>query len=305
MCIMINQYVNKLIDNLPDEFKQQKTPLRLDLVLDGGMFNGSYLVGAVHFLKEMERRKYIKVERVSGVSVGSIVALLYLSDSLESMPDLYNIFYNELKSSNTMSCIQQIKQHLTVDKDLYTQLNNKLYISYNNIEKRTKSFKCVYKSNDDVYDAIAKSCHLPFLIDGKLLYKKKYLDGVNPYMFKPCSSRKILHLDLFGYDKMLHFFNVKNEKTNCHRVLSGMLDIHNFYIKQTDTQMCSYVNDWGIINRSRSSIKSIYETVLVYTVCILSILGRYTNGLETSIFYKLFARIVKECFGVMLESYCM
>jgi hypothetical protein len=305
MCIMINQYVNKLIDNLPDKFKQQKSPLRLDLVLDGGMFNGSYLVGAVHFLKEMERQKYIKVERISGASVGSIVALLYLSDSLESMPDLYNIFYNEIKTSNTMSCIQKIKQHLLIDKDMYKQFNNKLYISYNNIKTRNKITKCVYKSNNDVFDTISKSCHLPFIMDGKLLYKGKYLDGVNPYMFNPCSSRKILHLDLFGYDKILHFFNVKNEKTNCHRVLSGMLDIHNFYIKQTDTPMCSYVNDWGIINRSRSSIKSIYETVLVYTICILNIIGRYTNGLETSIFYKLFARIVKECFGVMLESYCM
>jgi hypothetical protein len=301
---MIKQYVNKLIDNLPDEFKKQKTPLRIDLVLDGGMFNGSYLVGAVHFLKEMERRKYIKVERVSGASVGSIVALMYLSDCLDSMPELYNIVYNEIKTSNTLSCIQNIKQFLNHDKDLYKQLNNKLYISYNNIEQRTKTVKCVYKSNEDVYDTISKSCHLPFLIDGKLLYKKKYLDGVNPYIFKPCPTKKILYLDLFGYDKILHFFNVKNEKTNYHRILSGMLDIHNFYIKQTDTPMCSYVNDWGIINRSRSTVKSIYETVIVYTVCILSILGRYTNGLETSIIHKLFTRILKECFGVIVETYC-
>ena len=301
---MIKQYVNKLIDNLPDEFKKQKTPLRIDLDLDGGMFNGSYLVGAVHFLKEMDRQKYIKVERVSGASVGSIVAFMYLSDCLDSMPELYNIVYNEFKTSNTLSCIQNIKQFLNHDKDLYKQLNNKLYISYNNIEHRKKTVKCVYKSNEDVYDTISKSYHLPFQIDGKLLYKNKYLDGVNPHMFKPCPTKKILYLDLFGYDKILHFFNIKNEKTNYHRILSGMLDIHNFYIKQSDTQMCSYVNDWGIINRSRFTVKSIYETVIVYTVCILSILGRYTKGLETSIIHKLFTRIVKECFGVIVETYC-
>ena len=302
---MINQYITRLVDNLPDEFKQRKTPLRIDLVLDGGLFNGSYLVGALQFLKELERRKYIQVDRISGASIGSIVGLAYLSDTLDSMSDLYNVVYNEMKNSNTMSCIQDLKNKLKHDTDLYNKLNNKFYVSYNNIKNRNKVVKYLYKNNDDVFDAISKSCHLPFVIDGKLLYKNKYLDGVNPYMFKPCPNKKILYLDLFGYDKLINFFNVKNEKTNCHRILSGMLDIHNFYIKQSDTPMCSYVNDWGMINRSRLSIKGLYETIIVYTVCILNILSRYTMGIEKTILYKLFARIVKECFGVVLETYCM
>ena len=302
---MINQYITRLVDNLPDEFKERKTPLRIDLVLDGGLFNGSYLIGALQFLKELERRKYIRVDRISGASIGSIVGLAYLSDTLDSMPDLYNIVYNEMKNSNTMSCIQDLKNKLKYDTDLYNKLNNKLYVSYNNIEKRNKVVKYLYKTNDEVFDAISKSCHLPFVIDGKLLYKNKYLDGVNPYMFKPCPNKKILYLDLFGYDKLINFFNVKNEKTNFHRILAGMLDIHNFYIKQSDTPMCSYVNEWGIINRSRLSIKGLNETIIVYTVCILNILSRYTMGIEKTILYKLFARIVNSCFSVVLETYCI
>ena len=74
---MIHQYVTKLVDNLPDEIKNRNTPARLDLVLDGGMFNGSYLVGALHFLKEMERRNYVRVERISGASIGASVGFLY------------------------------------------------------------------------------------------------------------------------------------------------------------------------------------------------------------------------------------
>jgi hypothetical protein len=302
---MINQYITRLVDNLPDEFKERKTPLRIDLVLDGGLFNGSYLIGALQFLKELERRKYIRVDRISGASIGSIVGLAYLSDTLDSMPDLYNIVYNEMKNSNTMSCIQDLKNKLKHDTDLYNKLNNKLYVSYNNIEKKNKVVKYLYKTNDEVFDAISKSCHLPFVIDGKLLYKNKYLDGVNPYMFKPCPNKKILYLDLFGYDKLINFFNVKNEKTNCHRILTGMLDIHNFYIKQSETPMCSYVNEWGIINRWRLSIKGLNETIIVYTVCILNILSRYTMGIEKTIIYKLFARIVNSCFSVVLETYCI
>ena len=64
---MIKTYINKLIENLPDEIKENarnKTPIKIDLILDGGIFNGSYLVGALYFIKEMESRKYIKVERI-------------------------------------------------------------------------------------------------------------------------------------------------------------------------------------------------------------------------------------------------
>ena len=44
---------------------------------------------------------------------------------------------------------------------------------------------------------------------------------------------------------MITIDNVKNEKTNFHRILSGLLDIHAFFIKGSNTSMCSYVNDWN------------------------------------------------------------
>ena len=47
---MIDEYVNRLIENLPEDKNKLQ---QVDLVLDGGAFNGSYLVGALYFLKEM------------------------------------------------------------------------------------------------------------------------------------------------------------------------------------------------------------------------------------------------------------
>ena len=95
---MINEYVIKLIENLPDDIKNTKEPLVIDLVLDGGIFNGSYLVGALYFLKEMEKRKYIKIDRISGCSIGSVVAFLYFIDGLDLMPELYNIINKEFRA---------------------------------------------------------------------------------------------------------------------------------------------------------------------------------------------------------------
>ena len=101
----------------------------------------------------------------------------------------------------------------------------------------------------NIVNTIIKSCYIPFLIDGNVLYKNKYVDGINPHVFKEQNKRPILHLDLFGYDKVKYLINIKNEKTNFHRILSGLLDIHNFYIKQTDTDMCSYINKRSLTNK--------------------------------------------------------
>ncbi len=73
---MINQYVEKFIENLPEELKNSKNHIKLDLVLDDDIFNGSYLVEALYFLKEMEKRNYIKICKISDCSIGSIVAFI-------------------------------------------------------------------------------------------------------------------------------------------------------------------------------------------------------------------------------------
>ena len=80
---MISNYTKKLVDNLPKEYKNKKNPIKLDLVLDGGVFNGSYLFGALYFLKEMESQKYMNIERISSTSVGSIAGLIYFIDCLD------------------------------------------------------------------------------------------------------------------------------------------------------------------------------------------------------------------------------
>jgi hypothetical protein len=305
---MINDYVIKLIENLPDDLKNAKTPLRLDLVLDGGIFNGSYLVGAMYFLKEMEKRNYIKIERISGCSVGSIVAFLYYIDSLDIMSNLYNIVTNNFKKNYRLTVIKELKKYLSdrIPKDICKKINKKLYICYNNIKKSKKKIKFVYKNVDDLINTIIKSCFVPYLIDGEILYENKYIDGINPYIFDKEKDKKILYLDLFGYDKIGNLLNVKNEKTNYHRVLSGLLDIHCFYIKQSNTQMCSYVNDWSITNISFNYIKIIIERVFIYmTYFAIYIKNIIPCEFEQTIIYKLLSKISQDVFIIILETYCL
>ena len=56
--------VSKLIDNIPLSKKNQRE--KIDIILDGGLFNGSYLIGALYFLREMEKVGYVEVDKLSG-----------------------------------------------------------------------------------------------------------------------------------------------------------------------------------------------------------------------------------------------
>jgi len=304
---MINEYVNKLIENLPDEIKNRATPEEIDLVLDGGVFNGSYHVGALYFLKEMERRKYIKINRISGCSVGSIVAFLYFIDGLDLMPKLYDIISKEFKSSMHLSCLKEIKKHVEerIPKDICEKVQNRLYISYNNIKSKEKLVKSNYRSIDDILNTVIKSSYVPYLIDGNLLYKNKYIDGITPFIFKE-RTNKILYLDLYGSDKVGYLFNVKNEKTNFHRILSGLLDIHGFFIKGSNTSMCSFVNDWSYGLKTFNNFKQLFEKVCIYIIhFIIYIKTNIPDEFKENIIYKLMAKFSYDVFVIIIENYCL
>jgi len=303
--MMIDEYVNRLIQNLPEEEKKLQ---HLDLVLDGGAFNGSYLVGAIYFLKEMERRNYIKIERISGCSIGSVVALLYYIDSLDLMPKLYEIANHEFKTKHTLSTIKSLKILLQerIPDDICSKLKNKLFICYYDIKKRKKIVKCNYKNIDDIINTIIKSCYIPFLIDNNMLYKKKYFDGINAYIFNKQHDRKILHMELFGYDKIIYAFNIKNEKTNFHRILTGLLDIHSFFIKKSNTSMCSFVNDWSVLNKFTYNIKILLEYILVNTFYLFIYLKKYVlKEFKNTLIFKIITKIIFETFSIILETYCL
>lgn len=327
----MNKYVEKLIDNLPENITIAKkgcksTPQKLDLVLDGGVFNGSYLFGGLFFLREMEKRNYVKIERLSGCSIGAIAAFIYIIDALDMIEVIYNDFVNNLKQNYCLNVLKNIRKYFDSSynstcsnprnvTDLCSRVNHRLYITYYDIKRRKKVVKSTYKNNKDIFDSLIKSAYVPYLIDGNMLYHKKYMDGINPHIFESAyntstnfnpNAKKTLYLDLYGYDKITHFLNVKNEKTNIHRMLSGMLDIHNFFIKQSDTSMCSYVNEWSIFNKSRNWMKKVFETICIYVVYLYVYIKKYVSPeIQENMFYKLSGKIVWQIYTTILESYCM
>uniref|UniRef100_A0A6C0E490 PNPLA domain-containing protein n=1 Tax=viral metagenome TaxID=1070528 RepID=A0A6C0E490_9ZZZZ len=309
---MIQEYVNRLVNDV-DNLQSTSDPIQIDLILEGGVFNGSYLVGALYFLREMENRKYIKINRISGCSIGSVLAFLYLINGLDSSADLYDKVYKKIKQTNTLECVKDLKTmlHDLIDKkeDICKIVNNRLFITYHNLSKQTKPVKSVFRDIDDIIDTIIRSCFVPLLIDGNLTYKKKYIDGIIPFVFEPNTDHglnKILYLNICGYDRFTHIFNVKNESSNFHRMMTGVLDVHDFYIKQQNNNMCSYVDEFSIKHNITYAIKRTLEKIIVFFINILV----YLQGIVPAYCYDTFIckfiyKTAKDFCKMYIETYCI
>lgn len=292
----IQPYVNKFVDDLP---KKRKI-INIDLILDGGTFNGSYLIGAMYYLRELENRKYINIERISASSIGSFIALAYMGDCLDLFAE--KLYYNtrkHFKSKHNLNAFTSTFQEILprLPENLHIKMNNRVFITYYNIQKGEKIIKSQYKSIKDVFETIRKSCSIPFMIDGNFAYKDKYIDGFNPYIFPP-SKKKILFIDLYGYDKFRYALDIKNEKNNHHRIFNGLVDIHTFFLKGYSTSMCSYVNDWFIANYIHYGLKYIIEMI----ICNILILGR---PIIVSYYGNIILKRITHISRLLLREFCV
>ena len=304
----MEDYAAKFVNNLPDNLMNIKTPIRLDLVLEGGVFNGSFHVGVLFFLKEMEKRNIVKVERISGVSIGALMGFLYFSNNLHLITDLYKLIYIDFKKTHYLKMIKQLNKILgdKIPENICETVHKRLYICYYNGTTCKKIVKNKYNNTDVLINTIVKSSFVPHFIDGNMLYKNKYVDGIIPYIFKNKLKKKILYVDLFGHDKLSHFFNIKNEKTNEHRMLVGLLDAHHFFIKQQNTSMCSYVENWNIMHKFSYFLKILFEKVCLYVIIIIVRVKKLLPlDAHTYVISKIILNMLPDMISLLLDAYCI
>jgi hypothetical protein len=260
---MILIYIQQLIQNMP---KNINMPIELDLVLSGGAFNGSYILGCLYYIKELEKQNLVKIKRISGSSIGSILGLLYFSNQLDLFTYFYDDTFKSFKKNKNLSTLMDFKQKLK-DKlplNICDIVKNKLYICFNNIKLCKKYTKNKYNNVDELLEYIIRSCYVPYLIDYNSCYKNKYIDGMLPYLFKKIDNRNILYINVITHDKLFDVINVKNETINLHRILTGIIDIHLFFIKGQNTIMCSYIKKWFVYEYVVYYLSYILEHIIVY-----------------------------------------
>lgn len=234
----MNLYIDKLIQNI-----KYYNNYNINLIVDGGAFSGSYILGCLYYIKSLEHQDKIKINKLSGCSIGSILSVLYLLNELDYCRDIYGDVREYFKNNGNLyiliDSIEDIKKKMK--HNFYTICNNRLYISYYNIEKNQYIVQSKFKNNDDLCEAIIKSCYIPYICGSSFYYKNKYIDGLKPYLFK---NGKSLFINLcMDYKCINGMFNVKNEINNYERIMNGILDIHSFFLKGKATNMCFYLDE--------------------------------------------------------------
>jgi len=264
----MNFDIGTLIGNL----NKEKFFFDLDLVLEGGCMNGAYEVGGLTLIKELEKLGHFKIDRISGASVGSYAGFLYLINKLE----LYTEYYEKMRDGfRDAAALNGLKDMLNkvcseVDDECFKSLQDgKLFIVYYDVIAKSPILKSKYESREELAETILKSCHVPFLINGEAFYRTDsgcYMDGGMPHVFKPSrrKDKRTLYMKLTQLTRLQNILNVKGETTIHGRVLEGMLDTYNFFLKGHDTTMCSYVDHWNITHTIRYNTFDTAWWILIY-----------------------------------------
>lgn len=266
---IIKDLIRLLIKNIDPCYIKDK---EIDLILSGGAFNVSYLVGCLYFIHEMREKGLIVINKISTCSASSLIGLLFLIDKVDLFVDkLYELSINSFKKNKHVifddeslaSIINIIEKELP--ENILSIVNDRLYITYYDVIECKQIIKSKYEDVSDIFNTIKRSCFIPYITMDKLLEDNKYIDGGTPYIFDKEEGVKRLYINLCGIDKIMDSIIIKKDKINTHRVLNGVLDIHDFFFRCKKTSMCSYVDNWTIIRKIEFKILKIK----VYLLCVI------------------------------------
>lgn len=288
-------YINKLIENLNEnEFKGHE----IDIVLDSGGFKGAYLYGALLYLKQLEKKKKIKINRISGSSIGAVLGTLYILDKLDLYEDLYDKVAEDFKKNMNFNKFNELLESIgkSLDKSCYKKLNNKLFVNFFDVTEKKELVVSEYKNNNHVIECMKYTSYIPIITDGNLHYNNK-VDGARPFIFNSRSKyeNNILYIDLNFMGKLNYYLNNTHDKNGASCILKGIMEIHDFFLLKTNTTMCSYVNNWKLYDYGFHRLKELLWIVFIYLMMFSSFIYKKLNPcLSSSSAFNLIRNIFKK-----------
>ena len=284
---MLQEYIKALVINID----KTNLPKKLNLIFDGGAFNGGFAAGVAIYLKCMENHKLIKIHSISGCSIGSLLAVWYLTGCnqenimyLEKFMTSYKINKNLSESKQIINnCIDDVFLKDT-ENAILSKLNGRLFISYYNIKKHKQQTVSKFKDKAHIIDCILRSSHIPYIMDGSASYKKKYMDGISPHIFNNgCPS---LFIKLLTFQKCSRSIMIKSENNIQYRLLTGVADVNEFFTTG-NSDMCSFVGNWSYSNIIQLRAREILFFTIFSLIGWLMVVKSYLpKSLTNSLIYN-------------------
>jgi uncharacterized protein YfkK (UPF0435 family) len=308
---IVKELSSVLVKNIDESNIKEKD---INLITSGGAFNASYLVGCLYVIREMREKGLIRINKISTCSGSAILGLLFLVDKLDMFVDkLYDILVASFKKNkivifddeSLLNIMKIIEDELP--EDVISIINNKLYITYYDVLECKQIVKSKYKDVNDIFNTIRRSCFIPYLTMNKFLEDNRYVDGGTPYIFDKEVGVKRLYINLCGMDKIIDAIVIKKDKIVMHRILGGVIDIHNFFFRCKKTSMCNYVEDWDIIRLIEFKMLEIR----IFSICIIIYMIIKVKSSIVDKYYKdnkLINDVCKKCrisLSKIIEMYCV
>jgi len=252
-------YAQKLINNLP-EHKFGK----MNIILDGGAFSGSYILGALHYIRELELNDRMTVDKMSGCSIGSILCVLYKLNKLEFCHEVYQIIRDHFKENGNLHIIQTLLANIKdmMPDDFYNSCTDDIFLSYYDVKNKKHIIKSKFDSNDDIIETIYRSSYIPFICGEEFLRHNQFIDGLKPHDFE---GEKSLFLNLcMNYQSLTGMLNIRNEVNNMERTIFGMLETHRFFTHKRSS-MCFYTDEMNWMQRCLHMLR-LYLIELVISI---------------------------------------
>lgn len=235
---LLRQYINALSVNI----KLEPEPKQLNLIFDSGAVNGLMGIGSALYLKHLEKINYIKINKIAGCSIGSLIAVWYMCGCPDTMYEDIDILFSHYKANKNFFIFEQvvqktIRQLFATDEDIH-KLNDVLYINYYDTKECKQCVVSKYKDRTHLITCILRSSHIPFLTNDCHKYEGRYVDGIAPYIFEEGNN---LFIQLIKFTSPLKTLNIKKEKNIYSRLIRGVVDTNEFFINDC-SRLCSYVN---------------------------------------------------------------
>jgi hypothetical protein len=246
---LLQEYIKALIVNI--EIKN--IPCDINVIFDGGAFNGGFALGIALYLKCMEDHKLINIHSISGCSIGSVLAMWYLTGCKVEGIAYFEEFMTSYKKNANLHSYKSII--LSFINSIFSNENdNSVFITYYNIKKHKQQTVSRFKDKTHLTECIMRSSHIPYLMDGQASYNKKYMDGISPHIFK--NGLPNLFLKLLTFNKCARALMIKSENNIHYRLITGVADVNDFFTTG-NSDMCSFVDKWSYANIFQLRIREI------------------------------------------------
>jgi len=283
----LEPFVNAFIEGLD----VSDIPKKLDIVLEGGALNGAYEAGVLCYIKELEKRKMLSVEKISGVSCGALIAMLYLTSQLESLEDFYAQLSNSLLESGNFSNLEGLidKAVSNVSDEMLVALKHRLFITYVNLTDQSRCIQSEFTSKKELAECLKKSSYLPYFIDGNTTTNDLCIDGGTPYLFpfdkekRSNHSYRTLYVKLTSFRLLKEALSVKAEVNVATRAVEGIQKIHNLLKHHERNDLVSFVEEWGTRDYIMSATTRIVWYIISYLFrIIIEIINRLPTEVKDS-----------------------